>query len=103
MAGEPVSFAPGTIVGGYVLRARRGGGGFGSVWLAEDTETGERVALKLLTGQYAGSSASALRAEVELKAAAAATESPHVVRVLGSGTDPIPYIVMEFVDGTDLA
>src|SRR5205823_5258505 len=45
----------------------------------------------------------AMRAEVETLAAAAAGRSEHVVRVLGGGSEPTPYIVMEYVEGSDLS
>lgn len=57
------------------------------------------MAIKILTSVEAAET----RAEIELPAATASSASPHVVRVLGGDVDPVPYIVMEFVDGSDLA
>jgi serine/threonine-protein kinase len=93
----------GSRVGDYVLEARLGGGSFGSVWRARHVSSGQTVAIKLLTGVLAGRDRAGLRAEVELLAASASGKSPHVVRVLGGGAEPVPYVVMEYVEGNDLA
>lgn len=91
--------ASGDVIGQYRLEEHLGGGGFGSVWRATDTASGESVAIKLLAAVESAET----RAEIELLAATASSASPHVVRVLGGGVDPVPYIVMEYVDGSDLA
>lgn len=91
--------ASGDTIGRYRLEEHLGGGGFGSVWRATDTETGDSVALKLLVAVEAAET----RAEIELLAATASSSSEHVVRVLGGDIEPVPYIVMEYVDGSDLA
>ena len=96
-------FQPGDEVGDYRLEQRLGGGGFGSVWEAVPLEGGERVALKILNVRASGEAIAPLSAEIELLAASAASSSPNVVRVLGGGTEPAPHVVMEYVEGTDLA
>ncbi|HLF78978.1 MAG TPA: protein kinase [Dehalococcoidia bacterium] len=88
-------------VGGYRLEARLGGGGFGTVWRARRVSDGQVVALKLMP-DAAGGDDLRLRADVELLAASAAAKSAHVVRVLGGGIEPVPYVVMEFIQGTNL-
>ncbi|HLF76873.1 MAG TPA: protein kinase [Dehalococcoidia bacterium] len=93
---------PDSSFGPYVLRRRLGGGGFGDVWLAQD-QGGEAVALKILRGQYESAEAARFRAEIELLAASASAGSEHIVRVLGGGDEPCPHIVMEYIDGVDLA
>ncbi len=93
----------GSKIGEYTLESYLGGGSFGAVWRARN-EAGETVAVKVLTGALSNADSSRRRAEVEMLAAAAvASRSEHVVRVLGSGDDPLPYIVMEYVDGGDLS
>ncbi len=89
-------------VGGYRLEARLGGGGFGTVWRARRTADNLLVALKLLP-DTTGSDDLRLRADAELLAASAAGASPHVVRVLDGGVDPVPFVVMEFIYGISLA
>lgn len=91
----------GSEFGLYVLEARLGGGGFGTVWRARDA-AGNLVALKILAGKFLAGETGQLRAEVELLAAAASAASEHVVRVLGGGPVPAPHVVMEFIDGTNL-
>jgi serine/threonine protein kinase/LysM repeat protein len=93
---------PGGRFGNYTLELRLGGGGFGSVWRAKDTTSGETVALKILVGKFSSGDVGRIRSEVELLAAAASADSPHVVRVLGGGTEPSPHVVMEFIEGHDL-
>ena len=93
----------GSEIGGYILESYIGGGSFGAVWRGHDAKTDARVAIKLLTGAFSDNETSAMRANMELLAAAAARTSQHVVRVLAGGVDPIPYIVMEYIEGSDLA
>lgn len=95
-------FHAGDVVGQYRLEARVGGGGFGSVWRARHTGSGRIYALKLLPELEGNPQAGHLAAEIELLAAAAAGKSPHIVQVFEGGTDPAPYVVMEFVSGTSL-
>ncbi|HLF76179.1 MAG TPA: serine/threonine-protein kinase, partial [Dehalococcoidia bacterium] len=95
-------FQAGTRIGQYVLDLHVGGGSFGAVWRGHDAGSGRTVAIKLLTGALASSDSISTRADVEVLAAAAARRSPHVVKVLDGGTDPLPYIVMEFIEGRDL-
>ena len=80
-------------------------GGMGSVYEAERTGTGERVAVKLIqTEKLRSGSEAAVRFRREAQAASA-IHSPHVVRILDSGTDEATgnlYIVMEYLAGEDL-
>lgn len=94
---------PGSRIGDYQLESQIGSGGFGTVWRARSVTSGQRVAIKVLTGALSRQGQAALRGEVELLAATASSKSNHVVRVLGGGEEPVPYIVMELVEGTDLA
>jgi serine/threonine protein kinase len=93
---------PGATIGPYVLDQRLGSGGFGTVWRARHSDSGEMVAIKILHDRYAGEDAQRARAEIEALAAAAASRSEHVVRVLGGAMQPVPHIVMEYVEGTNL-
>ena len=95
--------AAGQRIAAYVLDERLGGGSFGEVWRGHEAASGRTVAIKLLTGLLSSPDTAAIRAEVETLAATAASRSPHVVAVLGGGSEPVPYIVMEFIEGADLA
>ena len=96
-------FQAGSKIGTYVLDTYVGGGSFGAVWRGHDERSGQAVAIKLLTGALSSSETAAMRADVELLAASAASHSQHVVHVLGGGVDPVPHIVMEYVEGNDLS
>jgi serine/threonine protein kinase len=91
--------APGDDVGGYVLRARLGQGGFGTVYLAE--RGGQRYALKLLPLAGLGD-----WGERELLMLAR-VKHPNVVRLLGHWhwPDRAPcflVVIMEYVEGRRL-
>ncbi|MFV2100943.1 serine/threonine-protein kinase [Micromonospora sp. LOL_024] len=92
----------------YVLHDRIGLGGMSEVWRAEDEILGREVAVKVLAGTYAVDPD--LRATIRREARAAARLAhPHVTQVydygeaaLAGGT-VVPYLVMELVDGQNLA
>ncbi|MBZ4421535.1 serine/threonine-protein kinase [Myxococcus sp. RHSTA-1-4] len=91
--------SPGDDVGGYVLKALLGQGGFGTVYLAE--RGGQRYALKLLP--LAGLGGWGERELLML----ARVKHPNVVRLLGHShwPDAAPrflVIVMEYVEGRRL-
>ncbi|HEX6679777.1 MAG TPA: ABC transporter substrate-binding protein, partial [Gaiellaceae bacterium] len=74
----------------------------GTVYLAEDTTTGQRVALKLLAPELARDERFRRRflRETEL---AASLRHPHIVRTLRSGEeDGTLYLAMAYVEGSDL-
>lgn len=95
-----------TLDGRYRLARLLGAGGMGSVYEAIDERTGQRVAVKLIQPGLSSrdDDTQVSRFQREAKAASA-VDSPYIVRVLGSGTDPkggAPYLVMEHLDGEDL-
>lgn len=94
---------PGGRFGRYNLEERLGHGGLAEVWRAVDLSNGRVVALKMFTAREMGGVGDRLRAEVELLATHALHMHPNVVQVYGGGSDPVPYVVMEFMDGGDLA
>src|SRR4249920_2727974 len=94
---------PGDVVGEYVLEQPLDEGGQGYIWRARQSGTTSTfVALKILTKAGSSGEVGLLRREIEVLAATAANRSEHIVRVLGGAAEPIPYIVMEYVDGSDL-
>ena len=81
-----------------------GKGGMGSVFEAIDLETGLRVAVKVITAEAAANETLMGRFVREAKAAAA-IDTPHIVRVLGFGRDEerqLPFLVLEYLEGEDL-
>lgn len=96
---------PGAIVAGkYRVEHRLGRGGMGQVFAAVHLQSGERVAIKLLH-QSLNNSAENLDRFLQEGRAAATIESPHVARVLDAGSleDGSPYLVLEYLEGRDLA
>jgi serine/threonine protein kinase len=87
----------------YRLEREIGRGAMGMVWAAVHVTLGQRVAIKLISAEQAGSNEARLRFGVEAKAAAR-LRSRHVVQIYDSGhaADGTPYIVMEYLDGQTL-
>jgi eukaryotic-like serine/threonine-protein kinase len=94
----------GETIGNYRIVSKLGQGGMGTVYLAEDTQLGRKVAIKLLNpGLMAqgGQELERFRSEAKVQAN---LSNPNVVTL----HDFIPYgdsfyMVMEFVDGKSLA
>src|ERR687897_3107268 len=95
--------APDTIVDGrYRVLRRLGAGGMAEVYLAEDSQLGRQVALKLLHRRFAedGDFVERFRREAS---AAAGLQHPNVVQVFDRGEwDGTYYIAMEFLPGRSL-
>jgi len=94
----------GTVLGGkYRLERCVARGGMGSVWVAEHLQLRVRVAIKLMSASSVSSAS--LRARFEREARATARiDSPHVVTVQDFGVEgEVPYMVMELLEGEDLA
>jgi serine/threonine-protein kinase len=93
----------GTTVAHYRLLERRGQGGMGVVYRAEDLHLRRQVALKLLRGRESqdGSARDRLLAEAR---AAAALDHPNICTIheVGATADGIPYIVMAYYPGATL-
>jgi serine/threonine-protein kinase len=97
-----------TLSGRYRLVERLGAGGMSVVWRAYDEVLGRQVAVKLLASGYAADPA--FRAGIRKEARAAARLShPHITNVYDYGEavnqdgSPLPYVVMELVEGQTLA
>ena len=105
MSQEVSPVGPGDIVGGkYRVERVLGAGGMGVVVAAIQTELDRPVALKFLLPRLLERPGLVIRFAREARAAAK-LESEHVARVLDVGTleGGAPYIVMEYLEGHDLA
>ena len=103
---EPMnSVEPGQVVAGkYEVERVIGQGGMGTVISAVHVQLRERVAIKLLSPEASGRTESISRFMREARAAAR-IKSEHVAKVSDVGTldEGTPYIVMEYLEGFDLA
>jgi serine/threonine-protein kinase len=95
----------GTIVSErYRVISTLGGGGMGTVYLAEHLTVGRRVAIKVLNGEWSGHKFVARRFQAEARIASTIGH-PNIVEVFDAGQLPDKrlFLVMEHLDGHDLA
>ena len=86
----------------YRLLERLGAGGMGAVYLCEHVKMGRKVALKILPIQQAEDAASLARFYREARAVAR-LDHPNIVRAHDiDHDDKLHFIVLEFVDGSNL-
>jgi predicted Ser/Thr protein kinase len=98
----PDRLAVGAVISGFRVQSLIGSGAMGSVYLAEETRTGELVALKVMTAALADDDRFRERFMRE-SALAASLEAPHVVRILTSGeAGGLLFLAMAYVEGADL-
>src|SRR5262245_9404349 len=101
--GAPPSEGPGTVIGRYKLLQHIGDGGFGSVYMAEQTEPVVRkVALKIIKlGMDTKEVVARFEAE---RQALALMEHPNIAKVLDGGATETgrPYFVMKLVRGISI-
>ena len=93
-------------LGKYEIIRKLGRGGMADVYLAQDTEMGGAVALKLIEHSQDADTRDSIAAErrgAELQARLAAID-PRVVKVYGAGDlDEFFFVSMEYIEGQDLA
>ncbi len=94
----------GTVLGGrYRLVELLGQGGMATIYRARDNQLERDVAVKVLRPEYGADPDFNDRFRHEAQSAASLNH-PNVVAVHDYGTDPVgPFIVMELVEGEDLA
>jgi serine/threonine protein kinase len=97
---SPISEGPGTVIGRYKLLEQIGEGGFGVVYMAEQTKPiNRRVALKIIKlGMDTKSVIARFEAE---RQALAMMDHPNIAKVFDAGATDTgrPYFVMELVKG----
>ena len=93
-----------TTGGKYRLVRLLGSGGMGEVYEAQHSAIGRRFAIKFLHPLLAGSSEVVARFQREAQAAGG-LENENIAAVVDIGTadDGAPFLVMEYLDGEDLA
>src|SRR5436190_10887291 len=100
---QPIAERPGTVIGPYKLLQQIGEGGFGTVFMAEQTQPVQRkVALKVIK---AGMDSKQIIARFEAeRQALAMMDHVNIARVLDAGTTVSgrPYFVMELVHGVPI-
>jgi len=96
--------ALGDVLGGrYRLVELLGQGGMATIYRATDAQLGREVAVKVLHPEYGRDPDFVARFKQEAQSAASLSH-PNIVGVYDFGTDADgPYIVMELVDGEDVA
>ena len=118
-----MALSPGDRLGHYLISAPLGAGGMGEVYRATDTTLGREVAIKVLPMEFAADSERLARFEREAKVLASLNH-PNIATLYGlesvSGPNsklktqnsklsadadsyPLTYLVMELVEGEDLA
>jgi eukaryotic-like serine/threonine-protein kinase len=103
MAEPDDSLTPGTLLGRYEIKRQLGRGGMGAVYEAIHRDLKKRVAIKVLSSALAANEEANQRFLREGEAASR-IQHPHVVDVTDVGVDgAITYLVMEFLEGEDLA
>jgi serine/threonine-protein kinase len=96
------------LAGRYRLVERLGAGGMSVVWRGFDEVLGRQVAVKVLPPSTSADPAFRRRLRAEAQAAARLSH-PHITNVYDYGEattvdgEPVPYVVMELIDGESLA
>jgi len=100
---DPALLRDRVLVGRYRLDERLGAGGMGSIWRAHHLVLAAPVAVKLIDREAVPDEETLGRFMREAQSAAT-LRSPHVVQILDYGVDDkLPFIVMELLDGENLA
>src|SRR5438552_1154288 len=97
-----MTIADGTRLGRYEIRSKIGAGGMGEVYLAEDTQLGRKVALKVLSQTLTKDRDRLGRFDQEARAASALNH-PNIITIYEMGDeDGRHFIATEFIDGVTL-
>ena len=101
---RPAVLTTGAVLGDrYALERRIAVGGMGEVWAAEDRLLGRPVAVKTARPEVQADAGFADRLLAEARHAAAVAH-PGIAEVYDvSAAEPVPYLVMELVDGRPLS
>jgi tetratricopeptide (TPR) repeat protein len=90
-----------SLSGSYTLERELGGGGMSRVFVADETQLGRKVVVKVLSPEIA-QAMSTVRFEREIRVAASLQQA-NIVPVFAAGAvDGLPYYTMPFVEGESL-
>jgi serine/threonine-protein kinase len=100
---DPNNLVGTRIFGDYIIRKKLGEGGMGAVFLAEQINIGQRLAIKVLHGDAAQNAELVERFNREARAISRLTNQ-NIIRVFVFGRTPegLLYLAMEFVEGRPL-
>src|SRR5689334_4850296 len=103
LAGEENEFSSGQKIGRYTILCPLGSGGMGQIYLAEDAELHRKIALKLISPQFAYDTRRVHRFEQEARAASALNH-PNicVIHEIGKTESGRHFIAMEHIQGITL-
>ncbi|HEV7682864.1 MAG TPA: protein kinase [Pyrinomonadaceae bacterium] len=103
LAEEKPEFVAGEAVGPYTILSLLGAGGMGEVYLAHDPRLDRKIALKVISFNFARDDARVRRFEQEARAASALNHpNVCVIHEVGRTKDGRHYMAMEFIDGVTL-
>ena len=94
--------SPGARVGSYEITAAIGAGGMGEVYRARDTKLQRDVAIKVLPAGFAADPDRVARFGREAQVLASLNH-PHIAQIYGFEEGETSALVMELVEGEDLA
>ncbi len=98
------TLAPGDVAGEYTIKQKIGWGGCSTVYAAMHSRTGQKVAVKVMHPGLAESPKQVKRFRQEAHAVRLIEHSTIVdIYDIGRMADGRPYIVMELIEGTNLA
>src|SRR5215813_1968201 len=98
-----MSLSAGMRLGSYEILSALGAGGMGEVYRARDTRLDRDVAIKILPGAFAADAERVARFQREARVLASLNH-PHIAAIYGlENADRVTALVMELVEGEDLA
>jgi eukaryotic-like serine/threonine-protein kinase len=101
LAGEGTEFIPGEKMGRYLILCSLGYGGMGQIYLAQDSQLGRKIALKLISPEFASDARRVHRFKQEARAISALNH-PNICIVHETGVTEHNrhFIAMEYIQGS---